>query len=87
MEASMIVVEDFTKLSVGVRVPTDGRVTRCPRCSRNGVRRKRLDGTIRYVHVQTSEILGDGLRTEPSDCCTLAEEGNEQPPALLGEPR
>jgi hypothetical protein len=24
-----------------------------------------------FVHVQTSEILGDGMLTEPKDCCML----------------
>jgi hypothetical protein len=69
----MLVIEDFTKLQVGVRVPTDGVVTSCPRCGRNGVRRARPDGSVRYVHVQTSELFGDGLRTEPADSCTFGE--------------
>jgi len=69
----MIVLEDFTKLAAGVRVPTDGRVAPCPRCGRNGARRRRLDGTIRYVHVQTSQVFGDGLRAEPIDSCTIVE--------------
>jgi hypothetical protein len=76
----MLVTEDFTKLAEGVRIPTDGVVTRCPRCGRNGVRRKRLDGTIRYVHVQISQMLGDGLRAEPADSCTLTEETVPSPP-------
>jgi hypothetical protein len=82
MENPMIVVEDFTKLEVGVPVPPDGRVARCGRCGRNGVRRRRLDGSIRYVHVQTSEMFGDGLRTEASDCCTLVEAADPRPSAL-----
>jgi hypothetical protein len=72
----MLVVEDFTKLQVGTRIPTDGSVVNCPRCGRNGVRRGRLDGSIRYVHVQTSEVIGDGLRAEPADSCTMFEEGS-----------
>ncbi len=68
----MLVIEDFTKLPEGVQVPTDGPVVRCPRCGRNGVRRDRRDGTVRYVHVQTSEAISDGLRTEPADCCTIS---------------
>jgi len=67
----MIVVEDFTKLADGAPVPSDGRVSICPRCGRNGVRRERLDGSVRYVHVQTSQVIGDGLRSEVADCCTM----------------
>jgi len=70
----MVVIEDFTKLQPGVRVPIDGPVVQCPRCGRNGVRRQRVDGTVRYVHVQTSELLGDGLRSEPADLCTITPE-------------
>ncbi|HTO77250.1 MAG TPA: hypothetical protein VMQ61_14320 [Thermoanaerobaculia bacterium] len=67
----MVVIEDFTKLEPGVRIPTDGQVSRCTRCGRSGVRRERLDGSVRYVHVQTSEMIGDGLRSEAADCCTI----------------
>ena len=74
----MVVIEDFTKLPVGARVPTDGPVSECPRCGRNGVRRLRLDGTTRWVHVQTTELFGDGLRSEPADCCTMADAPPEE---------
>jgi hypothetical protein len=30
-----------------------------------------MDGSMRYVHVQTSEMLGDGLRSEAADVCTI----------------
>lgn len=82
----MIVLEDFTKLAEGVRIPTDGPVARCPRCGRNGVRRRRLDGAIRYVHVQTSQVIGDGLRAEPADCCTILEASDRRPRAVSGDP-
>jgi hypothetical protein len=83
----MIVLEDFTKLAVGVRVPTDGRVAVCPRCGRNGARRRRLDGAIRYVHVQTSQVLGDGMRAEPVDSCTIVEtEERGRTTAVTGAP-
>ena len=74
----MFVVEDFTQRAVGVQIPTDGSITVCPRCGRNGARRQRFDGTVRYVHVQTSRILGDGLRTEPSDSCTVRASGRRR---------
>jgi hypothetical protein len=67
----MIVIEDFTKLEPGVRIPMDGLVSPCPRCGRNGVRRERLDGSVRYVHVQTSQMMGDGLRSEAADSCMI----------------
>ena len=80
----MIVLEDFTKLAVGVRVPTDGRVAVCPRCGRNGARRRRLDGAIRYVHVQTSQVFGDGLRAEPVDSCTIEGRDDGRPTRVTG---
>ena len=80
----MVVIEDFTKLPVGARVPTDGPVSECPRCGRNGVQRTRLDGSTRWVHVQTTELFGDGLRSEPADCCTLTDFA--PPDDTAGEP-
>jgi hypothetical protein len=81
----MVVIEDFTKLQPGVRVPIDGPIVRCPRCGRNGVRRERMDGSVRYVHVQTSEMMGDGLRSEAADLCTLTP-GAASPEPLITEP-
>ena len=83
----MVVLEDFTKLPAGIRIPTDGRVALCPRCGRNGARRRRLDGTIRYVHFQTSQVFGDGLRAEPIDSCTIVESrGDGRPAAVTAVP-
>ena len=70
MERPMISVEDFTSLPEGFSVALEGRVGVCPRCGRNGVEEHRQDGTY-FVHVQTSEIFGDGMLTEPRDCCPL----------------
>ena len=67
----MIIMEDFTELREGTHVPSEGAVGRCPRCGRNGVRRFRHDGTTRFVHVQSMHMLGDGMRVEPADCCTM----------------
>lgn len=67
----MVVIEDFTKLPEGVRIPSEGNVSRCPLCGRNGLRRERLDGNVRVVHVQSSQMFGDGMRSEATDSCTL----------------
>ncbi len=80
----MVVIEDFTKLQPGVRVPIDGQVVCCPRCGRSGVRRQRVDGSVRYVHVQTSELMGDGLRSEAADLCTITP-GDGSPEPQVGE--
>jgi len=82
----MIVMEDFTKLSAGVQIPTDGRIALCPRCGRNGARRRRFDGSIRYVHAQSTQILGDGLRTDPADSCIFVAEGDRSGDAVNAEP-
>jgi hypothetical protein len=75
-EAPMVIVEDFTRYSEGMTLALEGAVRRCPRCGRNGVERQRHDGTSRVLHVQTSEIFGDGMRTEPQDICLFPRAGN-----------
>ncbi|HYK42170.1 MAG TPA: hypothetical protein VE007_07240 [Thermoanaerobaculia bacterium] len=67
----MFAVEDFTRLPVGTDTPVEGRVDRCPKCGRNGVPVSGNDGAASYLHVQTSEVIGDGMFTEPKDCCRL----------------
>jgi hypothetical protein len=70
----MVVIQDFTKLSEGVTVPTEGQVARCPRCGRNGIeRRPEAGSTIVFLHVQTSRLFGDGMLTEPEDCCSMPD--------------
>jgi hypothetical protein len=70
----MLVIQDFTKLSEGITVPSEGRVSRCPKCGRNGIER-RPDGPagpiVTFLHVQASRLFGDGMLTEPEDCCSL----------------
>ena len=66
----MLSVEDFTRLPIGADAPVEGRVERCPKCGRNGVAVLNNDGAF-YLHVQTSEVIGDGMFTEPRDCCRL----------------
>lgn len=65
----MVLIEDFTMVPEGTRVASEGSVTRCPRCGRNGIRRSRY-GAVWFVHVQVARMLPDGLRVEPEDCCT-----------------
>jgi hypothetical protein len=67
----MVVLEDFTKRRPGCEVPLEGRVECCPRCGRPGVEQRSVSGPSLVVHSQTSEILGDGMRVEPQDCCAL----------------
>lgn len=66
----MVSLEDFTRLALGSKVPAEGRVSRCPKCGRSGIEQRGLDGGL-YLHAQTSEVMGDGMRTEPRDCCRL----------------
>ena len=67
----MFAVEDFTRLPVGADAPVEGRVERCPRCGRNGISVPGDDGAASYLHVQTPEVIGDGMLTKPTDCCRL----------------
>jgi len=73
MKTSVVMLEDFTGLAVGSDGP-DGPVETCPECGRNGVRHEEPDGPS-YVHTQASEVLSDGMLTEPRDCCRLSKAG------------
>jgi hypothetical protein len=64
----MVLLEDFTAFAIGSG--PDGRVGSCPECGRNGVPLEEPDG-IFYVHTQASEVLSDGMLTEPRDCCRV----------------
>jgi hypothetical protein len=69
---SMVVLEDFTRLSARSGVGWESRVESCPRCGRPGLEEHSPDGRPLVVHSQTSEILGDGMLVEPQDCCALS---------------
>lgn len=69
----MLLTQDFTVLPEGLAVPLEGSVERCPRCGRNGIEEGQSAGAPFFVHVQTSEVLGDGMLTQPQDCCMLEE--------------
>jgi hypothetical protein len=67
----MLNVEDFTLLRRGFEVPLEGRVETCPRCGRNGIEERPECGVPYFLHVQASDVLGDGMRVEPLDSCAL----------------
>lgn len=67
----MISIEDFTEFNEGTLIAEDGPIDRCPRCGRNGLRRLRTDGTIRFVHVESARMFADGLRVQPEDSCLV----------------
>jgi hypothetical protein len=66
----MVFLEDFTKASAGQDIPLEGHVESCLRCGRPGVKQHGADGQF-VVHAQISEVLGDGMRVEPRDCCEI----------------
>jgi hypothetical protein len=70
MAGVMVMLQDFTALSRGSDVPLEGRVDRCPQCGRNGIEHAEPD-TLFFVHLQETELLSDGMLTEPRDCCRL----------------
>jgi len=67
----MITIEDFTLLAEGSVALLEGRVERCPVCGRNGVVKRTVCEAPRCIHAESSEVLGDGMLTEPTDCCLL----------------
>ena len=69
----MITIEDFTLLPEGFADAAEGPVSRCPRCGRNGVV-KHPEGAVSYcIHAEISELLCDGMLTEPTDCCEIPD--------------
>ena len=67
----MVVLEDFTRISGGPGVPFEGYVASCGRCGRPGLEQNFAGGKPVVIHSQISEVLGDGMRVEPQDCCAL----------------
>lgn len=66
----MTTVEDFTRMRPGTKVANEGEVTLCSKCGRPGI--EHHDPAEDYFcHVQTTEILPDGMLTEVCDCCRL----------------
>lgn len=69
----MISVDDFTFFPFGFEVPLEGRIEICPTCGRNGIEEHPACGQPHFLHRQITETFGDGMRTDPTDCCTLPE--------------
>ncbi len=58
--------ESFVGLPVGTEVPMAGTVVCCSLCDRNGVVERLEDGLV-VVHVQDTEVFGDGSRIDFPD--------------------
>ena len=64
--------ESFVGLPAGAEVPMQGTVVCCAVCERSGVV-ERVENGLVIVHVQNTEIFGDGSRVDPEDSCPLPE--------------
>jgi hypothetical protein len=69
----MRTIEDFTAVPAGRSLPCEGRVDVCPICGRRGIEEHPEAERPYFLHVQTHEVLCDGMLTEPSDRCELRE--------------
>ncbi len=67
----MITIEDFTRMPEGAVALLEGTVARCPVCGRNGVLKRTECEAPCCIHAEASEVLCDGMRTEPTDRCLL----------------
>jgi hypothetical protein len=67
----MITIDDFTLLPEGSIALLEGKVARCPVCGRNGVVKRPESEAPYCIHAEESELLCDGMRTDPTDCCWL----------------
>lgn len=70
---TMITIEDFTIMAIGFVEPLEGEVSLCPVCGRHGVVKRTETEDPCCIHAEASEIFGDGMRTDPTDCCRLSE--------------
>jgi hypothetical protein len=74
----MTTLEDFTEYSAGDEVAGAGVVLECPLCGRMGVE-ERINGPwVSVLHVQLTEVLGDGMVTEPKDWCVVRSDETPQ---------
>ncbi len=64
--------ESFVGLAPGSEIPMQGTVVCCSLCDRNGVV-ERVEGGLVVVHVQNTEVFGDGSREDPEDFCEVPE--------------
>lgn len=65
----MNATEDFTSIPAGTEVLVEGLVAPCPICGRNAIEHRQEDRMPYWVHRQTTEIFGDGLRVDFDDFC------------------
>ncbi len=65
----IVTVQSFVRLAPGMDVPLEGPVSTCRHCGRSGIEHLTDDGARVVVHVQTTELLSDGMITEPQDVC------------------
>jgi hypothetical protein len=65
----IVTVQNFARLAPGMDVPLEGPVLTCPHCGRTGIEHRTDDGARLVVHVQTTELMSDGMVTEPQDVC------------------
>jgi hypothetical protein len=66
----MVVLEDFTRVS-SRQDGLEGYVEECRRCGRPGFEERFAEREPVVIHSQISEVLGDGMRVEPQDCCAV----------------
>ena len=62
--------ESFVGLEAGAQVPMLGTVVCCSVCERSGIVERVEQGLV-VVHVQNTEVLGDGSRVDPEDSCPV----------------
>ena len=62
--------ESFVGLPAGAEVPLQGTAVGCSVCERHGIVQAVEDGLV-VVHVQNTEVLGDGSRVDPEDFCDV----------------
>lgn len=63
-----MMIEDFTKVPLGMFVSDARTIVRCPLCGRSGALEIR-GGSRRCVHIEASMIGRDGLWVDPRDLC------------------
>ncbi|HET7453432.1 MAG TPA: hypothetical protein VFL12_11860, partial [Thermoanaerobaculia bacterium] len=61
----------FTETAIGTTIPTEGAVSICPVCDRPGILETLPDGRYEFVHVESEELLGDGILVTPVDACAI----------------
>ena len=71
-EGRVLSVENFRMLPPG-SVVLEGVISACPRCGGGGIERPTECGGTICVHVQATEIIGDGMVPEVVESCCLVD--------------